>query len=458
MQEVVSTPILQSYLRNFLSNYNGGAIERENASLKRSHWSSGVEKGPMPLKKPPKGPSPTKRSISAPSKSDVVEDTTSTFIKHLENERLSILSQMNASRNKLISLRQKRPREKGFRGKFRRESSEPINPSSHRNLQTKTRTFVKPRGSPPRKGSKNSSKLFPKKPDRTLVVGAYDNNQSFVSNPSPQMKRMRSDSPAMKFKEYGNEANAEYNLVSSIHDLKTALLEKELELHDIRQSQNFDDNMRGMQNIFRSSLVEATAARQDTLADGDKNYDFPTSIPRTRKSTSSNDYSDDFELEDGNGSDNEAKVAVAPIGDLDYESDEDVEFRNQVSELGKSVFQMTVDDDEMDIQSSGKFLMSGSSTLVHQGANPDNVLDTSVDRDLFHSLSSEFLDHDIPSGFDSDLKGVGNKLSSGERYPSGNHGHRISQQPPASPKARGNGINALRRLKQSEKTQRYGRK
>ena len=182
-------------------------------------------------------------------------------------------------------------------------------------------------------------------------------------------------------------------------------------------------------------------------------------MPRTRKSTSSNDYSDDFELEDGNGSDNEAKVAVAPIGDLDYESDEeDVEFRNQVSELGKSVFQMTVDDDEMDIQSSGKFLMSGSSTLVHQGANPDNVLDTSVDRDLFHSLSSEFLDHDTPSGFDSDLKGVGNKLSSGERYPSGNHGHRISQQPPASPKARGNGINALRRLKQSEKTQRYGRK
>ena len=121
---------------------------------------------------------------------------------------------------------------------------------------------MKPRGSPPRKGSKNSSKLFPKKPDRTLVVGAYDNNQSFVSNPSPQMKRMRSDSPAMKFKEYGNEANAEDNLVSSIHDLKTALLEKELELHDIRQSQNFDDNMRGMQNIFRSSLVEATAASQ----------------------------------------------------------------------------------------------------------------------------------------------------------------------------------------------------
>ena len=50
---------------------------------------------------------------------------------------------------------------------------------------------------------------------------------------------------------------------------------------------------------------------------------------------------------------NEATVAVAPIDDLDYESDEeDVEFRNQVSELGKSVFQMTVDDDQMDIQSS----------------------------------------------------------------------------------------------------------
>ncbi len=464
MREVVSTPILQSYLRNFLSNYNGGAIERGNASLKRSYGSLGAEKGPVPLRKPPKGPSPTKRSVSAPSKSDVVEDTTSTFIKHLENEKLSILSQMNASRNKLISLRQKRPREKGSRGNLRRESSEPINPASHRNLQTKTRTFVKPRGSPPRKGSKNSSKLFPKKPDRTLVVGAYDNSQSFVSNPSPQMKRMRSDSPAMKFKEYGNGANAEYNLVSSIHDLKTALLEKELELHDIRQSQNFDDNMRGMQNIFRSSLVEATAARQDTLADGNMNYDFPTSIPRTRKSTSSNDYSDDFELEDGNGSDsigngNEATVAVAPIDDLDYESEEeDVEFRNQVSELGKSVFQMTVDDDQMDIQSSGKFLMSGSSTLVHQGANPDNVLDTSVDRDLFHSLSSEFLDHDAQSGQESDIKDVGNKLSSGELFPSGNHRKRISQQPPASPKARGNGINALRRLKQSEKSQRYGRK
>ena len=123
-----------------------------------------------------------------------------------------------------------------------------------------------------------------------------------------------------------------------------------------------------------------------------------------------------------------------------------------------SIFQMTVDDDQMDIQSSGKFLMSGSSTLVHQGANPDNVLDTSVDRDLFHSLSSEFLDHDAQSGQESDIKDVGNKLSSGELFPSGNHRKRISQQPPASPKARGNGINALRRLKQSEKSQRYGRK
>ena len=44
MREVVSTPILQSYLRNFLSNYNGGAIERRNASLKRSYGSFGCRK------------------------------------------------------------------------------------------------------------------------------------------------------------------------------------------------------------------------------------------------------------------------------------------------------------------------------------------------------------------------------------------------------------------------------
>ena len=464
MREVVSTPILQSYLRKFLANYNNGNIERGNTSVKRTYASMGVEKGPMPVRKPPKGPSPTKRSISEPLKSDVVQDTTSTFIKHLENERLSILSQMNTSRNKLMSLRQKRPREKGSHSKLRRESSDPVNPARHRNLQTKVRTFVKPRGSPPRRGLKKGSKLFPKKPNRALVVGTCDNNQSFVSNPSPQMKRMRSDSPAMKFKEYGHDLNTEDNLVNSINDLKAALLEKELKLHHIRQSQNFDDDMRGMQNVFRSSLVEAITISQERPGDSEKTYDFSTNMPRTRKSTSSNDYSDDFELEDGNGSDSisnsdGAKVSVAPIDNLDYGSDEeDIEFRNQVSELGKSVFQMTVDDDEMDIQASGKFLMSGNSTLVHQGANPDNVLDTSVDRDLFHSLSSDFLDHDAQSDNVGNLTGAGSKMSSSDFYPPDNHGRRISQQPPASPKARGNGINALRRLKQSGKSQRYGRK
>jgi serine/threonine protein kinase len=510
MRDVVRKPLLQTFLRTFLSKHGYNNTDNNLIKNTNRHRNSNAsinkkivvpEKGPFLPQRPPKGPSPTKpkRSVSAPppsSQSVKRKDSTSLFIQQLENERLSILSRMNNDRNKLISIRQKRPREKRGSSRLRRETSEPLPSSSQisSRVSIQNRTFVKPRGSPPRQAAKanvpnvSNLKLTPEKKLSALTIN--ENNQSFVSNPSPQMKRMRSESPAIKQNSLFNYnirdddgANNEDNLVSSIFSLKNELLDKELKLHDARQSINFDKNMRGMKEIFRSSLV--TDIDDDGSIYNYKEYHLIKNA-KSRKSSSSNDYSDDFENEDGHGDDDndmshhtKVKHVGNTISDLEYDSDDEVNnnIKNQVSQLGKSVFQMTVDDDDSDrddnnIQSSGKFLMSGSSTLIHQNANPDNVLDTSVDRDLFHSLSSDAIGDgsDGEGKMYSNAEDTGNddtrdmqsslanlKIKQRKRQQGSNSNTNF---PPPSPKARGNGINALRRLKQrrEKKNNRYNRK
>ena len=106
---------------------------------------------------------------------------------------------------------------------------------------------MKPRGSPPRKTGKaniNHLKLTPEKKLSALSTNEQFNNQSFVSNPSPQMKRMRSESPAMtgKVRFNYNVNDNENELVNSLNFLRNELAEKELKLHDARQSQHYDQN------------------------------------------------------------------------------------------------------------------------------------------------------------------------------------------------------------------------
>ena len=551
MRDVVRRPILQTFLRSFLAKYgynnnnnlmsngnnnNNNNNNNYNGNNSNNNCNNNIkkqiaipEKGPFQPQRPPKGPSPTKpkRSISLQAaKTNDTRDATNMFIQQLEKERMSILSKMNNDRNKLISIRQKRPREKRGSSRLRREASEPIPSSSTQTQSTnnaiRNRTFVKPRGSPPRKTGKaniNHLKLTPEKKLSALSTNEQFNNQSFVSNPSPQMKRMRSESPAMtsKVRFNYNVNDNENELVNSLNFLRNELAEKELKLHDARQSQHYDQNMRSMQNLFRSSLVldideEIDNNNNNNIGNNNKynelnnnnnnndqnyfnnSYATAASIQinsKSRKSSSSNDYSDDFEHDDGNfDDDNVYQIKSKNIGntlsDLEMDSDDDDEssLRNQVSELGKSVFQMTVDDDnygdnddeDNNIQSSGKFLMSGNSTLIHQGANPDNVLDTSVDRDLFHSLSSDhlddgdgndmFFDEGKMNDMDEDsYRNDNNRMNSNNNNTmqssltnlKNKHGNRRKKLPPPSPKARGNGINALRRLKQRENN-RYGKK
>ena len=399
--EIVSHSLFQTFLRNFLSSSNpadAGANKRDDVSFARSKKTA-PRHAPKPRRIENLG-----ETVASPPSAIQASDQ---FLAQMAHEQAAVKARLEVNRRRLQYLRQKRPRDSP-RSNAMRAANRHANPFL-RNEESafsgrppmmgiapvgeRTR-FVAPRGSPPRR---------PRIPGRSHSVPVQLNigekaMDAPTASPSPQMKRFRSDSPQKNSAFFASVEDEEEEdaLVSSICDM-------ELQLHRLRRSQAYEKDMNGLRNIFRTSLVSS-------------------------KRSSSGEYSDDFEEDVDEG--NLTTLDALNIDSSDEEVGEVAEdhgnYENSsLGDLGRSILHMTVSRGE------GEYLVSGGSTLVHGDATPDDVLNTSLDRDFIRSLSGSGSGDSAPRGMD---QSGGNRFMASE-----------------SPRARGSGVKALRTLQSRNK-------
>jgi NIMA (never in mitosis gene a)-related kinase len=321
MSEVVGNALCQNFLRNFIT------------------------------------PSAPRRSGERPravrERASAVNASTN-FLQKLVKDEMAAKETLESSRRRYWSLRQKRPRESPRKKKWQVFDAKPPTGKPVHSRKKVVATHSSPAAE--RRRISTSS--------RRLNVGvSHGNPNSYPSSmASPQMKRMRSDSPA-KFGEGGGSLGDEDpdKILASICDV-------EMKLHHLRQSMSYEKELDDLKNVFRASLKSQSSG------------------------TSSRDYSDDFEEEDEEDALGNTLKSLQIDSDDDGISDADSgdALNTSLGHLGRSMLQMTVDGDDL-------LLGTGGSTLVHASATPDDILNTSLDRDIIRSLSNSGGSHRGPS-------------------------------------------------------------